>query len=74
MEINSVEKVIYEKVLICAGDTLGQHYWGVYKEVVGVAFQKSRNGYVDISSFPRGSQCILGSLGGKQSFFRSRLL
>ena len=32
------------------------------------------NGYVDISSFPRGSQCILGSLGGKQSFFRSRLL
>ena len=30
------------------------------------------NGYVDISSFPRGSQCILGSLGGKQSFFRSQ--
>ena len=29
---------------------------------------------VDISSFSRGSQCILGSLGGKQSFFRSRLL
>ena len=32
------------------------------------------NGYVDISSFLRGSQCILGSLGGKQSFFHSRML
>ena len=39
MEFNSVEKVIYGKVL-CAGDTLGQHCWGGYKEGVGVAFQK----------------------------------
>ena len=30
------------------------------------------NGYVDISCFPRGSQCTLGSLGGKQSFLRSQ--
>ena len=29
---------------------------------------------VDISIFPRGSQCIMESLGGKQSFFRNRLL
>ena len=28
MEINSFEKVIYGKVLICASDTLGQHCWG----------------------------------------------
>ena len=27
------------------------------------------NGYVDVSNFSRGSQCILGSLGGKQSCF-----
>ena len=43
MEINGVEKVIHGKVLICAGDTLGQHYWGGYKEGVGVAFQKCRH-------------------------------
>ena len=29
----------------------------------------TNNGYVDVSSFSRGSQCILGSLGGKQSCF-----
>ena len=43
MEINGVEKVTHGKVLICAGDTLGQHYWGGYKEGVGVAFQKCRH-------------------------------
>ena len=28
-------------------------------------FSLSENGYVDVSSFSRGSQCILGSLGGQ---------
>ena len=31
---------VYGKVLLCAGDSLGQHCWGGYKEGVGVAFQK----------------------------------
>ncbi|XP_028417997.1 uncharacterized protein LOC114542721 [Dendronephthya gigantea] len=43
MEINGVEKVIHGKVLLCAGDTLGQHYLGGFKEGVGVAFQKCRH-------------------------------
>ena len=36
-----------------------------------VGFHANINGYVDISSLPRGWQCILGSLGGKQSFLRT---
>ena len=35
--------MIYGKVLMCTGVTLGQHYWGGCKEGVGAAFQKCRN-------------------------------
>lgn len=28
---------------LCTGDTLGQHYWGGFKEGVGAAFQKCRH-------------------------------
>ena len=43
MNINGIEKVVHGKVLMCTGDTLGQHYCGGYKEGVGAAFQKCRN-------------------------------
>ena len=43
MIVDGVEKIIHGKVLMCTGDTLGQHYWGGYKEGVGAAFQKCRN-------------------------------
>ncbi|XP_033125438.1 uncharacterized protein LOC117123569 [Anneissia japonica] len=43
MLINGVNQKIYGKVLMCAGDTLGQHYLGGFKEGVGVAFQKCRH-------------------------------
>ena len=43
MNISGVDKVIYGKVLMCTGDTLGQHYWGGFKEGVGAAFQKCRH-------------------------------
>jgi hypothetical protein len=32
MEINGIEQVMYGKVLMCTGDTLGQHYWAGLKE------------------------------------------
>ena len=43
MELNGVEKIIYGKVMMCNGDTLGQHYWGRFKEGVGAAFKKFRH-------------------------------
>lgn len=43
MELNGVEKIIYGKVMMCSGDTLGQHYWGGFKEGVGAAFKKCRH-------------------------------
>ena len=42
-EVGGIEKVIHGKVLMCNGDTLGQHYWGGYKEGVGAAFSKCRH-------------------------------
>lgn len=39
MNVNGSEKVVRGKVVICARDTLGQHYWGGFKEGVGVAHQ-----------------------------------
>ncbi len=45
MNVNGAERVVYGKVVICAGDTLGQHYWGGFKEGVGVAHQKCRTCY-----------------------------
>lgn len=43
MEISAVEEVIYGKVVMCTGHTLGQHYWGGFKEGVGAAFKKCRH-------------------------------
>ena len=37
------EKLVYGKVVSCAGDTEGQHEWGGYKVGVGFAFQKCRH-------------------------------
>ncbi|XP_066930562.1 uncharacterized protein [Clytia hemisphaerica] len=36
---------VYGKVILCAGDTLGQQYLGGFKEGVGQAFQKCRSCY-----------------------------
>lgn len=33
------------KVILCAGDTLGQNFWGGFKEGVGGSFQKCRTCY-----------------------------
>ena len=47
MDFNNKEVEMFGKVLICTGDTLGQHLWGGFKEGVGVAFQKCRSCYCD---------------------------
>ncbi len=39
MIVDGVEKVIHGKVLMCTGDTLGQHYWGGYKKVLEQRFR-----------------------------------
>lgn len=36
---------VFGKVVICVGDTLGQHLWGGFKEGVGASFQKCRSCY-----------------------------
>jgi len=36
---------VYGKVVLCVGDTLGQHLWGGFKEGVGGSFQKCRTCY-----------------------------
>ena len=36
---------VFGKVVLCVGDTLGQHLWGGFKEGVGGSFQKCRNCY-----------------------------
>ena len=41
--VNGREKVIFGKVISCAGDTEGQHEWGGYKVGVGFAFHKCRH-------------------------------
>ena len=41
--VNGTEKLVYGKVVSCAGDTEGQHEWGGYKVGVGFAFQKCRH-------------------------------
>ena len=43
IEINGNRFEIFGKVLLCTGDTLGQHLWGGFKERVGIAFQKCRS-------------------------------
>ena len=41
--IDGEEKLIFGKVISCAGDTEGQHEWGGYKVGVGFAFHKCRH-------------------------------
>ena len=41
---------IFGKVMLCTGDTLGQHLWGGFKEGVGSSFQKCRHCYCDFDS------------------------
>ena len=43
MEVNGNRFEIFGKVLLCTGDTLGQHLWERFKEGVGFAFQKCRS-------------------------------
>ena len=43
IKINGKIVEIFGKVLLCTGDTLGQHLWGGFKEGVGFAFQKCRS-------------------------------
>ena len=43
MTVNGMEKVVHKKVLMCTGDTLGQHHFRGYKEGVGAAFKKCHN-------------------------------
>ena len=45
MNVNGIERAVYGKVVMCAGDTLGQHYWAGFKEGVGVSFHKCRTCY-----------------------------
>ena len=45
MTVNGIEKIVFGKVLVCAGDTLGQHLWDGYKEGVGFSIHKCRNCY-----------------------------
>jgi hypothetical protein len=42
MTVDGIEKIVFGKVLVCAGDTLGQHLWGWYKEGVGFSIHKCR--------------------------------
>ena len=39
-EVNGARETLFGKVIMCTGDTLGQHLWGGFKEGVGFAFQK----------------------------------
>ena len=43
IERNGTRFEIFGKVLLCTGDTFGQHLWGSFKEGVGFAFQKCRS-------------------------------
>ena len=45
MKILQNEISVFGKVLMCLGDTLGQHLWGGFKEGVGVSKQKCRHCY-----------------------------
>ena len=41
---------LYGKVIVCTGDTLGQHLWAGFKEGVGVSFQKCRHCHCDFET------------------------
>ena len=43
------EILVFGKVLICLGDTLGQHLWGGFKGGVGVSKQKCRHCYCEFN-------------------------
>eukprot|EP00111_Clytia_hemisphaerica_P003426 TCONS_00009790-protein len=42
---NGQNKIIHGKVLVCLGDTPGQHLWAGFKEGVGTSYQKCRHCY-----------------------------
>ncbi|XP_066911641.1 uncharacterized protein [Clytia hemisphaerica] len=50
MNFNNEEKVVFGKVVMCLGDTLGQHLWGGFKEGVGGAYQKCRHCFCDFQT------------------------
>lgn len=45
LKVRDREIPVRGKVVLCAGDTLGQHIWGGFKEGVGFSFQKCRTCY-----------------------------
>lgn len=47
MNLNQKEQIVFGKVVMCLGDTLGQHLWGGFKEGVGGAYQKCRHCFCD---------------------------
>ena len=49
MKILQNEILIFGKVSMCSGDTLGQHLWGGFKEGVGVSKQKCRHCYCEFN-------------------------
>jgi len=50
MYLNQEEKIVFGKVVMCLGDTLGQHLWGGFKEGVGGAYQKCRHCFCDFNT------------------------
>ena len=49
MKILQNEILVFGKVLMCLGDTLGQHLWGGFKDGVGVSKQKYRHCYCELN-------------------------
>ena len=47
MLLQEKEFSVFGKVVMCLGDTLGQHLWGGFKEGVGVSRQKCRHCYCE---------------------------
>ncbi|XP_066917219.1 uncharacterized protein [Clytia hemisphaerica] len=50
MNLNGKEQIVHGKVVICLGDTLGQHLWGGFTEGVGGAYQKCRHCFCDFNT------------------------
>ena len=68
LELGSGVTEIFGKVLICTGDTLGQHLWGGFKEGVGVAFQKCRTCYCNFEHMQTAHNEDLFNLRTKSSY------
>ena len=58
--------------LLCIGDTLGQHFWGGFKEGVGVSFQKCRMCYCTSENMQEMfSMCYCTSENMQEMFSKS---